>query len=246
MTHDAKSQLEALVTSLLARSPYVPLTEVRREIVRVGLDLSPATLRTYLHGMARAGTIQPAGRGWYSSLANPFELDTTSVEPIARDLAKAFPLVEFSCWSTAQVQAAMHHLLGRFVTVVHAEAEALDAFHRHLRAAGWVCWLNPRGREASRFELGERCVVLRRASSKTPDSGPFASIETLLVELYFEVRDLGLMSLVEFQALLANIAGNRRISLGRLLGYAAERKILPAKILGEDSQLIPPKQNRRD
>jgi hypothetical protein len=49
------------------------------------------------------------------------------------------------------------------------------------------------------------------------------------------------MSLVKFQALLANIAGNRRISLGRLLGYAAERKILPGKILGEGNQLIPPK-----
>jgi hypothetical protein len=177
LSRDAKSRLEASVATLLMRSPYVSLAEVRSQVGRMGLEISPATLRTYLHGMARVGAIHQAGRAWYSSLATPFDLDTTPVQPLARDLAKAFPLVDFSCWSTAQVQAAMHHLLGRFVTVVHAEAEALDAIHRHLREAGWDSWLNPRGGEAERFEAGKRCVVLRRASRKNPDPGPYASID---------------------------------------------------------------------
>jgi hypothetical protein len=106
--------------------------------------------------------------------------------------------------------------------------------------------LNPRGGEAERFEAGERCIVLRRASRKNPDPGPFASIESLLVELFFEVRDLELMSLPEYHTLLANLAGTRRIALGRLLAYAAERKITPERILGKANQLIPPKANRRD
>ena len=246
MTPDAKSQLEAAVTALLARWPYVPLAELRRDLARRELRISPATLRTYLHGLARAARIHPAGRGWYSGLAEPFVAYTAPVEALAQDLAAAFPLVDFSCWSTAQVQGAMHHLLGRFVSVVHAEPESLDAIHRHLRDADWDCWLNPRGGEAERFEPGERCIVLRRASRKNPDPGPYASIESLLVELFFEVRDLGLMSLEEYHTLLANLAGTRRILLGRLLAYAAERKIAPERILGEENQLIPPKSNRRD
>lgn len=212
----------------------------------MGLEITPATLRTYMHEMVRTQRIHPAGRGWYSSLASPFVLDTTPVESLVRDLAKVFPLVDFSCWSTAQVQGAMHHLLGRFVIVVHAEADALDSIHRHLRDDGWDCWLNPRGREATRFETGERCVVLRRASRRSPDCGPYASIEALLVELFFEVRDLELMSLPEYHMLLANLAGTRRIAIGRLLAYAAERKITAERILEETNQLIPPKTNRRD
>lgn len=111
---------------------------------------------------------------------------------------------------------------------------------------GRIRWINPRGGEAEHFEAGERCVVLRRASRKNPDPGPYASIETLLVELFFEVRDLRLMSLPEYHTLLANLAGTRRIALGRLLAYAAERKIPPERILGDGNQLIPPKSNRRN
>lgn len=54
MTPDAKSQLEAAVTALLAQWPYVPLAEVRRELPRRELRIPAATLRTYLHGLARA------------------------------------------------------------------------------------------------------------------------------------------------------------------------------------------------
>jgi hypothetical protein len=54
------------------------------------------------------------------------------------------------------------------------------------------------------------------------------------------------MSLPEYHTLLANLAGTRRIALGRLLAFAAERKIPPERILGEYNQLIPPKSNRRN
>ncbi len=245
MTPDAKYQIEAAITALLARWPYVPLAELRRELARRDVRIAPATLRTYLHGLVRATRIHPAGRGWYSGLAEPFVSDTTPVEALAKDLAAAFPLVDFSCWSTAQVQGAMHHLLGPFVSVVHAETESLDAIYRHLRDGGWDCWLNPRGGEAERFEPGERCVVLRRASRKNRAPGPYASIESLLVELFFEVRDLRLMALEDFHTMLANLAGTRRIAIGSLLYYAAGRGITIDRLLGETNQLMPPKSNRR-
>ena len=246
MTPNAKSQLEAAVTTLLARWPYVPLPEVRRELARRDVRISPATLRTYLHLLERSGRIHSAGRGWYSGLAEPFVLDTAPVQTLAKDMAAAFPLVDFFCWSTAQVQGTMHHLLGRFVSVVHADPESLDAIHRHLRDAGWDCWLNPRGREAGRFEAGERCVVLRCASRKNRAPGPFASIESLLVELFFELGDLRLMALEDFHAMLANLASTRRIAIGSLLAYAAERRISADRLLGNGNQLIPPKTNRWD
>ncbi|MEP6672841.1 MAG: DUF6577 family protein [Chthoniobacter sp.] len=198
------------------------------------------TLLRYLHEAMGEGVIHSAGRGWYSSLTKPFVLDATPVKPLADALTKAFPLIAFSCWSTAQVKGAMHHLLSRFVTFVNVEVDAMESVFEHLRDAGWDAWLNPRGAEAARFAVRERTVVVRRESRKSPSNEPLASIEKLLVELCFEARDLRLMALSEFHTMLGNLAGTHRIQMALLLSYASERKLPVKELLGEDNQLTPP------
>ncbi|MFZ4618089.1 MAG: DUF6577 family protein [Rectinemataceae bacterium] len=187
-----------------------------------------------------------AGRGWYSALAEPVVLDSAPVRELEETLRQEFPLVGFSCWSTAEVQAAMHHLLGTFVSFVMVEADAMEPLYSFLQDAGWDAWLNPRGREAERFAPGERTVVIRRASSKTPAKESRAPIEQLLVDLYFEVRALRLMSEENFRLMVANLAGTRRIRMALLLSYAAGRKVKPADLLGKENTLIPPNQHRRN
>ena len=245
MKSDGKTILRQVLTTRLARWPYFPMEDVRRELVKAGGKVLPATLKGYLHELTTTYFIHDAGRGWYSSLAAPFTLDTAPVKPLAKSLAKAFPLVTFSCWSTRQVQGAMHHLLSRFVTFVNVEADAMESVHEHLRDAGWDAWLNPRGKEAERFTVRERTVVIRRESRKSPSKEPLAPIEKLLVELYFEARDLRLMALSEFHTMLANLAGTRRIRMALLLSYAAERKLPAKELFGDANQLIPPFLNRR-
>jgi hypothetical protein len=110
-------------------------------------------------------------------------------------LKKAFPLLDFSCWSTEQISGAMHHLLSRFVMFVHVETDARESVWQHLRDTGWDAWLNPRGTEATRFAVRERTVVVRSESRKSPSKTPVAPIEKILVELCFEARDLQIMGL---------------------------------------------------
>jgi len=209
-------------------------------LAKAGGKVLPATLKGYLHEMTEAHFIHDAGRGWYSSLVKAFELDTAPVKPLADALAKAFPLVTLSCWSTAQVKGAMHHLLSRFVTFVNVEADAMESVFEHLRDADWDAWLNPRGAEAARFAVRERTVVVRRESRKSPSKEPLAPIEKLLVELCFEARDLRLMALSEFHTMLANLAGTQRIQMALLLSYAAERKLPVKELFGDENQLTPP------
>jgi hypothetical protein len=139
----------------------------------------------------------------------------------------------------------MHHLLSRFVTVVNVEADAMESISEHLRDAGWDAWLNPRGAQSARFAVRDRTVVVRRESSKTPSQEHLAPIEKILVELYFEARDLDLMSLSDFHAMLSNLAGHRRIQMATLLKYAGDRKLQPAALLGDQNQLTPPISKRR-
>lgn len=225
---------------LTARAKYFSLHQLRQLLVKRHVPADSRTLLRYLHEAVAQGVIHDAGRGWYSSLAKPFVLDTAPVKPLADALAKAFPLVAFSCWSTEQVKGAMHHLLSRFVAFVNVEADAMENVWEHLRDAGWDAWLNPRATEATRFAVRERTVVVRRESRKSPSKEHIAPIEKLLVELYFEARDLQLMALPEFHTMLGNLAGTQRIQMATLLSYAAERKLPVKELFGERNQLIPP------
>ena len=231
--------------ALAESSAYFNLASVRAWLGDHRAACTPSLLREYLSGFMRADVIHHAGRGWYSRLAQPFVLDPVPVAPIVGELGKAFPLVAFSCWSTEQVKGAMHHLLGRFVTFVNVEVDAMESVWEHLREGGWDAWLNPRGTPATRFAVRERTLVVRRESSKTPSRERFAPIEKILVELYFEARDLDLMSISDFHAMLANLAGSRRIRMATLLKYAGDRKLPPLALLGDCNQLTPPLYKRR-
>ncbi len=246
-TANIKSLLSGECLPALAKgSVYFSLADVRAWLRGQRVVCPPPLLRGYLSGFMRAGVIHNAGRGWYSRLAQPFVLDPKPVASLADGLGKAFPLVAFSCWSTEQIKGAMHHLLSRFVTVVNVEADAMESVWEHLRDAAWDAWLNPRGAQVARFAVRERTVVVRRESSKSPSREHLAPIEKLLVELYFEARDLDLMSLADFHAMLANLAGSRRIQIATLMSYAVERKLPLGQLFGEDNQLTPPFSKRRN
>ena len=207
--------------------------------------LEAPILNGYLHELTQAHFIYDAGRGWYSRLAESFVPDPAPIKSLVDELAKAFPLVTFSCWSTEQVKAAMHHLLSKFVTFVNVEADAMETVWEHLRDEGWNAWLNPRGKEAERFAVRERTVMVRREPRKSPSKDSLAPIEKLLVDLYFEARDLRLMALSDFHAMLTNLAGNRRIEMASLISYATERKLPLDELLGDKNKLTPPFEESR-
>jgi len=237
---------EVCLPGLVAQTPYFSIVDIRNRLDKSRITYNDRTLVRYLHDFAKAGTIFDSGRGWYSSIEQAFVLDTDPVRDLVADLEKAFPLVRFHAWSTAQVQGAMHHLLGKFVCFVMVEPDSMENVWEHLRESGRDAHLNPRGKEAERFEPRERSVVIRRASVKSRGRGHIAPIENLLVELYFETRDLGLMAEDDYRTMLSNLAGTRRINMASLLTYATERKLELWALLGKGSQLIPPICFRRN
>ena len=237
---------EVCVPALALEARYFAISDIRKFLEGHAITFNEKTLVGYLHELVAGESLFDAGRGWYSSLETPFILDTGAVRDLADGLRKAFPLVDFSCWSTAEIQGAMHHLLGKFVSFVMVEADAMETVWNYLREAGWDAHLNPRGKDAERFAPRERSVVVRQASGKSPSKDRVASIESLLVELHFETRFLGLMAEEDYHTMLSNLAGTRRIRMALLMSYAAERNLKPVDILGKDNQLIPPKTNRRN
>ena len=213
---------------------YFSFRDISLRVKDLDLKISAGTLRVYLTEATASGLIHDAGRGWYSRLSEPLVLDPKPVAKLIRAVAKAFPLLDFTCWSTAQINPFMHHLLGKNLAFVNTDAEAMDPVWEFMRDAGFDAHLNPRGSAREKFAVREKTVVVRRRVVGAPAEGHFARIEALLVDLLLETQRLGLMDMGEFQAMARTAASAGRISMSDLAAYAANRKQVVTDVFGED------------
>ena len=212
---------------------YFSFREVSQRVKEFGLKISPGTLRVYLSEATASGLIHDAGRGWYSRLSEPVPLDPKPVAKLIRSVEKAFPLLDFTVWSTAQINPWMHHLLGKSVPFVSTDSDAREAVADYLRSQGYDAHLNPRGDAASKFTLREKTVVVRKRVLSAPVDGHFARIETLLVDLLLESQRLGLMDSGEFCDMARAVASSGRLAMSSLVAYAADRKQTTAAVFGD-------------
>jgi hypothetical protein len=209
---------------LASQAAYFSVADVREWLRQRNLSCPPALLREYLSAFMRGGVILDAGRGWYSRIAEPCVLNMKPVARLSKEVAKAFPLLDFTCWSTEQLRSYGHLLLTRFAAFIHTERDAMSSVAERLRDNGYDVHLNPRGTAAREFAIRERTVVIRPKPTTQPRDGHLVTVEGLLVELFMESRALALMDEGEYFRMFDNLAGYSRISLARLLDYARERR----------------------
>ncbi len=200
-------------------------------------DVRLGTFNKYLVDFGKEGILRGAGRGWYSFIKQPFELDQRPVKKIIAVMEKKYPLLSFSVWSTEQLKSFAHHMFVRFVTFVYVDRDAMAGVYDFLKDSGYDVWLNPRGNDARKFSIGEKTVVIRPAITRQRSSGHLADIEKILVDLLIEASDLKLMDEDEHSRILGNVLAAGRIDVGALLNYAKRRK-LKTKELTERTRFI--------
>ena len=114
----------------------------------------------------KEGILYGAGRGWYSFVKQPFELDRQPIKKIVTAIEKKYPLLSFSIWSMEQLKSFAHHMLARFVTFVYLDRDDMSGVYDFLRDSGYDVWLNPRGNDARKFSIGEKTVVIRSSITR--------------------------------------------------------------------------------
>jgi hypothetical protein len=210
--------------ALGGQSKYYSAETVKAWLQKRKLHYSATTLNRYLHEFTRAKLVFAAGRGWYSSLATPFSLNREPVAGLVQELNKTFPLLDFSCWSTAQIGSYGHHLLAKFVAFVHTERDSMETVVEALRKSGWTAYLHPTRLEAAKsFRQSDKTIVVRPAVSRAPVDGKYATVEKILVDLWAETASLQLLDVGEYQRLVTNLAGRERVSVATLAQYAKRR-----------------------
>lgn len=206
---------------------YFSLAAVKRALDDADIELADDTLREYMSEAMATGIVTDAGRGWYSRHKQTVSLDPKPVAKIIRAVKKAFPLLDFCCWSTVQFNPFAQHLIAQPTILLYAESDVLDSVVGALKAAGWDAWANPKQRDVERFvHPGEKTVVLRPAISKQPTAiDHVAPIEKALVDILVEASKLQLMDSGEAQRILDAILRSGIIQLPVIMGYSEIRGI---------------------
>ncbi len=216
-----------LLGRLKSRRAHFSHIEVQAAVNQAELSLSDESLNVYLSEATKQGLIHDAGRGWYSRLSAPLELDARPVQKLVRAMKKALPLLDFCAWSTAQLNPWMLHMLAQPVAFLYVPRESLESVGDTLRDQGWEVAVNP-GKHAVARDVhpGEKMVVLRPTHSKQPPAlEHFASPEQVLVDLLVETEALGLMDKAEAGAALIACTDDGFVKMSEVKRYAEFRQI---------------------
>ncbi len=228
MTSSLKDRLfHDLLPRLGKEAAYFSFTQIKAEVAARKLGIGDASLKVYLNEALKKTVIHDAGRGWYSRLSELVPLDAKPVAKFSRVLEKALPLLDFSCWSTAQINPWMHHLLAQPVTFLYVPGDALESVGETLTGLGWKVAVDPKASEASALvRPGAKMVVLRPARSKQPEGESHqAPIEKILVDLIEEAADTSLMDSSEAQAVVEDILNRYLLQVAALQSYAERRGV---------------------
>jgi hypothetical protein len=224
----AKQQFfDQVLGGLKQRNAYFSRDSIQAAAESAGLALKRPTLAIYLNQAVKQGLIHDAGRGWYSRLSEPVKLDSSTCSKLVREVEKAFPLLDFTVWSTAQLNPWMHHLLAKPVHFLHAPRETLETVGEALRDKGWEVALNLGKREAAKvIRPGEKMVVLRPLHSKQPSAaGRQMAVEQVLVEMLDETDALALMDTSEAEAAFLQMVASGLIQIPVVQRFADFKRV---------------------
>jgi hypothetical protein len=228
---NAKATLfKRVLPELKSASPYFTTAVITRRARELGLEIKPGTLPVYLTEATAAGLIHDAGRGWYSRLSERVPLDPKPVAKLTRAVEKAFPLLEFTVWSTAQINPWMHHLLAQPVAFLHAPTDTLESVGDTLRTQGWEVTVNPAPSAGPKsVRPSEKMVVLRPTLTKQPAGhGRQDVVEKLLVDLVAEAPRLSLMDQSEAEGVVREILSRHLVQMAEMQSYAKFRRLKSA------------------
>jgi hypothetical protein len=222
-----KNSIKNRIYNYASNKSYFSIRDLQKYFKKINVKYSDENLKKSLYRMRKDEIIYSAGRGWYSTLEQKFELDKKPIMKITELISRDFPLLEFSCWGTEQLKAFFHHLPTQFVTFISTEKDYLESLRESLENHNYNVFINPLKSEAEKFVyIKDQTAILRPSITKgEPKDGHFAKIEKIVVDLYMEIKKVNLMDREEFRRVTSNIFNNFRINVADMLEYAERRGI---------------------
>ncbi|MDA3885852.1 MAG: hypothetical protein PF638_09695 [Candidatus Delongbacteria bacterium] len=221
-----KSGLEhEVIEKLKKQKKYFSYENIKALLEEEKLEITPSSLKSYVFELVHKGIIFDAGKGWYSSIEKEFNLNTKPVESVIRKIKKSLPLLEFSCWSTEQINSYTHHILSRFIVFIYTESDFIRNTAEVLIQAGYKVYENPNKDEIEKyFRVEDKTVVILPSITKQPESiNNFSPIEKLLIDLHIENNKFKIMENSEVDEVIIKAINSGRINISAMNSYAKRR-----------------------
>ena len=225
--------LEHLNKFIAQTGKYFRYAEVKDFLSLQNTKVSNSTLKTYLSRKMADKEIFSAGKGWYSKIRDEFELNIEPLSEVISILKTSFPLLDFSCWSTEQLNSYTHHVLSKHLIFIYLDSDSFPSVLSILKDKGFSVYANPNKKEIEKyFTVSERTVILRQGITKQPKAIDGASpIEKMLVDMILENNKLSFMSEADINSILNSVALSGRISIATMESYAKRRDLDVAPLL---------------
>lgn len=222
-----KNSIKNRIYNYAGNKSYFSISDLQKHLERNNVVFSDENLKKSLYRMRKEKILYSAGRGWYSTMKQDFELEKKPIRRITELISQDFPFLEFSCWGTEQLKAFFHHLPTQFVVFISSEKDYLEPLRDGLENHNYNVFINPLKSEAEKFfHIKDQTAILRPSLTKgEPKDGHFAKIEKIIVDLHMETKKLNLMDREEYKRIISNIFNNFRINVADMLEYAERRGI---------------------
>ncbi len=228
-----KELLEKAIQKLEQNRIYFSYRDIKILLDLEKISITPSSLKSYLFELSKKKAIYNAGKGWYSAIEKPFELNIKPVQVIIRKIKKAFPLLNFSGWSTEQLNTFTHHLLSKFIVFLYVDSDYIRNIADFLESKNFNVYTNPDKSEIEkRFTISEKTVVIRPTISKQPQNNDnIAPIEKILIDFLIENKKLNIMEDSEAENVVKKAINSGSINISKFYSYAKRRRfILPIAI----------------
>ena len=179
-----------------------------------------------LYRFVKAEAIFDAGRGWYSTIATPFTPQYEPIKDINQKIENQFPQLQFSAWSTEQLQPFAQHLMSRFTIFIYTETDAINSVTDFLKSQQYTVYPNPKQADVEKYvATSDRRIIVRPLVTEDPVDGHYATIEKVIIDLFLEKDRLFLMDSEEYKRIFENLIFSNRVIMGRIFRYGARRRI---------------------
>ncbi len=240
MPTNKKAILKNLIEKLKSQKNYFSYNEIKTILKKENVELTSNILKVYLSEFVKNQIIFDAGKGWFSALETPFQLDIKPVQEIINQLLKQFSLLEFSCWSTEQLNTFTHHILTNFITFVYVESDYINSIAEYMEDLGYNVYANPTKKEINKFfKLSPKTYVILPSITKQPqNSEKYSPIEKILIDFLMENQKFLIMEQEEALEVFKNAVNSGRINISQLFSYAKRRKLNIQKELTKSNLLV--------
>lgn len=196
-------------------------------------NLSSNSLKWIISDMVKSNVIYNDQRGFYSlinknktNLANFIPTLNKDFNKICKLIDTEFPLVEYVCFESIQLNEFLNHLIAKNTYFIYVEKDASSTIFRYLQEKGTNNILyKPNIKEFDSY-WKEKTIIILDLISEYPCNKCDAhviSIEHLLVDLICEKSLTCLYSQSEIENIYRNVNKTYKIDYSRLYRYARRR-----------------------